>query len=340
MKRNSAIELYRCLLTFGIVILHVIGFYGNEWHWLSSAFVWCVPGFVFISGYFGITFSILRIFRIYGVCAWCFPVSMLVSQLFSLQGERGLYSSYESFLNSWFPHAYIGLIMLVPIVNNIFDKNLLFVDVHNILQSIKKETFLHIISKSLILSVFGPFLIFVFFWSFLSGYNCFSSFIPKAPSCSVLTLLGIYVVARIYRLYNFEQIFTQKIAWGLFVGCLLVTMLKIAKFNSIFSLGITIGSFTLIRNLKLSNCLEKIVIMAGPSMFSIFLIHCNSWCLESMHGYVDYVVSYGIPKPLAFFVVSIIIFTAGLLLDIPRRLVIAIIKSIYYSKYKKQSDET
>ena len=112
-------------------------------------------------------------------------------------------------------------------------------------------------------------------------------------------------------------------------------MLKIGQFNSLIALGITIGSFSLIRGMRFPNLLDKIAIIAAPSMFSVFLIHCNSWCLESMHGYVDCVVSYGIPKPLAFFVVAILIFVAGVLLDIPRRIIVATAYRIYNARIEK-----
>ena len=55
--RNPGIELYHCLLMLGICVLQVIGYYGSSWHWLSSAFLWCVPGFVFITGFLGCRFD-------------------------------------------------------------------------------------------------------------------------------------------------------------------------------------------------------------------------------------------------------------------------------------------
>ena len=85
-KRNASIELYRCILMFGICLIHAIGYYGAEWHWLSSAFMWCVPGFVFITGYYGCQFSFGRVARIYGVALWCLLLSICILNILFIRG--------------------------------------------------------------------------------------------------------------------------------------------------------------------------------------------------------------------------------------------------------------
>lgn len=305
MKRDANIELYRCLLTFGIVILHVIGFYGKEWHWLSSMFVWCVPGFVFITGYFGIKFSVAKILRLYGICMWCFPVSIAVGQ----SGTGGgvvdiLRTAWTAFLGNWFVHAYVGLMMLAPVIDAA-------------LEPLKKSK--HIRDM---VPVFAPFLFFVFVWSFLSNYNCVSQFVAKAPSCEVLTLLGIYTIARVFRICEFESKVSLQLAIVLFAVGVGLATLRIGKFNSLLSIAITIGGFVWCRRIRLNEFCKKVVLFSAPSMFSIFLIHANSWCLNSMHRYVDVVAGYGVPKIMSFFIVAVVVFVSGLLLDIPRRFVV------------------
>lgn len=321
MKRQSDIELYRCALTLGIVFLHTVGFYGQEWHWLSSMFVWCVPGFIFITGYFGCRFGISKIIKLYGVCLWCFPVSMLVGKYCGNVempfGMALLKEAWNAFLDNWFVHAYVGLMMLAPIINAVLAP---------VKQSKRIED---------VIAQVGPFLFFVFGWSFLSNYNCVSPFIPKAPSCNVLTLLGTYVVARLYRLCEAEEKIPQPLAWVLFIGCFIAAALKIGKFNSVVALGIVIGSFTVIRHIRLPNWLDWISTLAGPSMFSIFLLHSNGWCLQSLHAYVDCLASSGIPKVAAFFLLSLLVFFAGLLLDLPRRIIIAAAHGIYNAFFKQ-----
>ena len=308
MKRDANIELYRCLLTFGIVILHTIGFYGKGWHWLSSAFVWCVPGFVFITGYFGVRFSLGRIAKLYGVCLWCFPVSILVGYCVSASGQMGdwILDSWRAFMGNWFVHAYAGLLMIVPLADAA-------------LKSAVEEGRCCEIKDYY---RFFPFLFFVFVWSFLSNYNCVMRFLPKAPSCSVLTLLGTYIIARIFRACKYEERISTTLAWIVFVVCIALAMLRIGKFNSPISIGITIASFVLVKRIRIPRRLSEAAIWMGPSMFSVFLIHANKWCLGSMRGYVDSIVSYGLPFPFAFIIVAGGIFVGGLLLDLPRRIIV------------------
>ena len=301
--RDPRIELYRCLHTLGIVILHVIGFYGKEWHWLSSAFVWCVPGFVFITGYFGLKFSLKKIVRLYGICLWCFPVSILMGQVLStgrIDLSIWLIDSWKAFIGNWFVHAYIGLMMLTPIIDYALKD----------LRDLSKEG-----------GILGPFLFLIFVWSFLSNYNCVNTVLPKAPSCSVLTLLGIYVVARLFRKHDVESKISTLQALVMFVACVALAMLRIGKFNSVISLGITIGSFVLARRINMPGWLSAVVLGAGPSMFSVFLIHANKWVLSSMHGFVDKVSNIcGAYTSVAFLIVAIAIFSVSFVLDVPRRL--------------------
>ena len=76
MKRNPAIELFRVLLMFGICLLHVQTAAGGGR--LTSVLVSCVPGFVMISGWFGIHFSWRKIFMLYGVAVYASLVIPLV----------------------------------------------------------------------------------------------------------------------------------------------------------------------------------------------------------------------------------------------------------------------
>ena len=56
-NRNAAIEFFRCLLMFGIVVQHVVGQSAYIRHGADFLTNWCVCGFVFVSGYFGIKFK-------------------------------------------------------------------------------------------------------------------------------------------------------------------------------------------------------------------------------------------------------------------------------------------
>ena len=219
-----------------------------------------------------------------------------------------LSTAWAAFLGNWFVHAYVGLMMLAPVIDSA-------------LESLKK-------SKRIrdVMPVFAPFLFFVFVWSFLSNYNCVSPFVAKAPSCEVLTLLGTYTIARMFRICELESKISLRLAVILFVVGMGLAAFRIGKFNSLLSIGITIGGFVCCRRIRLGEPCKKVVLCIAPSMFSVFLIHTNNWCLNSMYGYVDTIAGFGVPKIMSFFAVAILIFCACLVLDLPRRLVITLRK--------------
>ena len=308
--RDSRIELYRCLLTWGIVFLHVAGGYATGSMRLSSAFVWCVPGFVFITGYFGSKFSWKKVLKIYGVALWCYPVTIAVRNLVvggSWAPVVFARDAYEAFLGNWFIHAYVGLMMLAPIIDGALAK-------------VKGSKRLRDAASIL------PFLIFVFGWSFLSNYKCTHAVVPKAPSCSVLTLLGTYAVARVFRFCEIEERMNIGHAVVLFVTGLGLSLLKIGGFNSVVAIMITIGAFVLIRHVRISERVGKEILWVAPSMFSVFLFHATPWCLQRLKGWVDQLVSQGIPLYLSFVIVATAVFVVGFLLDLPRRGVVRLWK--------------
>ena len=305
MKRNANIELYRCLLMFGICLIHAIGYYGAEWHWLSSAFMWCVPGFVFITGYFGCRFSVGRLTRIYGVALWCFLVSMFVlNTIFGGNIFACLQDAWSAFLGNWFIHAYVVLIMTAPIVDAA------------ILGLGKEEGF------SAVLKVFGPFLFLVFMWSYLAGFNATKLFIPRSPGLtghSGWTLVGVYIAARIFRTMHLEERIPTWLAGGLFVSSIVLSMLKVGQYNSLVALVAAASGFALFNRLRLNGLAAKIVLFASPSMFSVFLMHANGFVLGHIKQWDDFFNGYVGCLPLSFLVVALLIFTSGLLLDMPRR---------------------
>jgi len=67
MKRNPSIELYRCLLMYGICLLHAVTQCGHNVPWLANVLTTCVVGFVFISGWFGVKFTWWKLVKLYGI---------------------------------------------------------------------------------------------------------------------------------------------------------------------------------------------------------------------------------------------------------------------------------
>lgn len=69
--RNQSVELLRVLLMLGICGIHVAAFMGGGWKYLDKTLWPCVVAFVFISGYYGVKFSVKKVVRLCGMGVWC-----------------------------------------------------------------------------------------------------------------------------------------------------------------------------------------------------------------------------------------------------------------------------
>jgi hypothetical protein len=56
---------------FAIFLLHLITQGGHNMAWAGNILQWCVPGFMFISGWCGIKFSLCKVFKLYGISLYC-----------------------------------------------------------------------------------------------------------------------------------------------------------------------------------------------------------------------------------------------------------------------------
>lgn len=119
-ERNNAIELLRVLLMFGIVLIHVVGKGAYSRNWLANLLKVCVPGFIFITGYYGVRFSWAKLIRLYGVGLFAALCGAIGWWAFLADGA-GLGGFCQRFITDmrwfWFLHAYAILLLTAPILN-------------------------------------------------------------------------------------------------------------------------------------------------------------------------------------------------------------------------------
>jgi len=121
--RNPAIELYRVLLMF-LIVLHHAAYHGywNHAQGLDSAYpsifllftaltIWHVDGFLSITGWFGTRFSFGRLAKLWGVVT----VYSIVSIAHGWWANGRLSSSYLA--GGWFGCTYLFFMFLTPILN-------------------------------------------------------------------------------------------------------------------------------------------------------------------------------------------------------------------------------
>lgn len=259
MKRNSAIEIYRVLLMLGIVVIHQYSYVGWGHHWIPRLLTSCVVGFVFISGYYGVRLSMGKLAKVYGVALFC---AVWFGIHVAIVGEGGGIRAIIDHLRVWwFVNAYIMLMLFSPLIN---------------------QALTTCENRRGLLRVALPVLFVVFIWSFLCIVPGIKEIMPGDRSFGThngVTLIGIYIGARLFRLLQLEEKLPRW-GWGLvwvvsgfFCAC------NLGKYNSPFALTFAAASFTLFKQLGESKFyhylkgLGAVCLFLGPSMLSVYLLH-------------------------------------------------------------------
>lgn len=296
MNRDSSVELYRCLLMFGIVLLHTIGNSIYEDIWASSGLMFCVNGFLLISGYFGINFSWGKVCKLCALGVWC---ALLTSAFTGGWGWWRIYCEY------WFLHAYILLMMFTPLINDYMNH-------------FRPGEFAKYLEGIL------PILVLCFVWSWLTSYNCTLGIIPRTAGLghsSGIMMIGMYIIGRLIRIYEVDSKIPVSIAVVVGVCMFALSCFRLGFYNSPVAVCLSICTFTLVKRIDIHNILSKIIFFIAPSMFAVYLLHVtpiwNSYVIPSS---VKWIISLGFNKWIAYFVVSIVIFWSCVLIDLPRRL--------------------
>lgn len=314
MKRDTSIETFRCLLMFGICLLHSITQGGHNVPWASNCLLWCVPGFVFISGWCGIKFSMGKVFRLYGISLYCAVVFVIFDTIANSSLECfshvDLLRIIKIAKGQWFLNAYVVVMCLAPMINLAIER-----------MTIKE---------------LNPLLLLVFVWSFATTLPI-SGIVPLSPGLtdySFLTLLGIYVVARFTRkLYDeggeFHKVVHNKKVVLLILGTsLIMASIGFGEYNSPFAVLIAGGAFFIFRNLTVKSRIGNICIWLGPSMFSVYLIHSHGQAWGYLKMIEDWALGNSVPMPIAYLLTAFAVFVTCLLLDLPRRVILAFSRKI------------
>ena len=305
-KRNMSIELMRCCMMFGIVLLHII----TQDHWfeqgrpVSRHFINilspCVEGFVFISGYFGIKCSAQKIGRLLGLY-------VLYRLLFSMSWGLG---------DNWFLFGYVVLMMLAPVVNAAFEG----------------KSSLEVIRLGL------PIVIAVYGWSYLCVIPWTKPYIPRpygfAP-LSFFTMLGIYTAARMFRILDIETKISFRLGLGLMALSAVVILGGFHHHNSPASFVFVACLFSLMKRMNLSLRVDRLVGLAAPSMFGVFILHSTSAGKLLRREIID-VVAPAAGVWASYFVTAAAVFCGCCAVDVLRRVWWTVISNfLNYSRHDK-----
>ena len=310
MKRNASIELYRILLMYGIVTLHVPYVLGPAFCWENIGLAWCVDGFVFITGWFGIRFSVRKLALLYGTAlVSAFMIEGLAIAFGHGLGDNVFDGVVRHIKGMWFLHAYAVMMCLAPLVNAV-------------LQSRDWRALV-------------PFSALVFGWGLAVELPIVLKIIPHPAgigSFTGLTLLGVYAVARIVRLYDFARLIkTRHILFALPVlfGLCIFGDGWLGYYASPIAVLMAAAVFFLFLRIRVPSAIAPMVQFLGASMFPVYVVHIHPWVLALIKDTGDR--ASGVNHSVVCFGLGLVVFVATLLFDFPRRLVVAFVRRFWHA---------
>ena len=306
MKRIPSIEFYRCLLMFGICLLHAWGqgphAVGRWGHGLS----FCVVGFVAISGWFGVRFTVSKILRLVLTAIWC---SAVICSLLGMPGDF-----WRVAKTYWFVWAYLFMMSFAPIVDAACEKGSL--------------------RRCLL-----PMTLCVFGWGTLVSNHLTSRFFPHEPGLapySGVTLLGVYATVRFLKTGGWLDRLSFRVALSLAVISAVFVFGGVYQYNSPFCLVLSVSLLVIFSRISVGEgWFAKGVNLIAPSMFTVYLYHTGPFfgCIRSWERMM--VEQWGIPIFFTWLVMAIFAFAGGVVLDIPRRIIVRICKPTANLLYRK-----
>jgi len=302
--RNANIELLRICLMFGIFILHAIYHSGNQLPAVSNCLRWCVNCFVFISGWYGIQFSLSRLLRFVATVAYAGVVAIAVGVLvgtWNPSDNAFLSNAYKMIVGHWFVVAYVILMLVAPLVNSALEK----------------------ISSEKLSQILLPF-VFLLFWSWSQGLPLISTALPLAPGFgdyTPLSLIGVYVCARVMRMLKVDVRVDAVKLLVVLCACAPVCFWGFGTYSSFFAILVAGSVFLLFERCPIQARIERIVTILSPSMFSMLILSQKAgWTLPLFNRLNGNMVNQPIYlKGISALSLAGLLFAGCLLLDVPRR---------------------
>ena len=246
--RNPAIELWRCFCMFAIVLGHVLVYNGLA---PRSLFLWHIPGFLVISGFFGIKFSIQKFFKLLLIVWSCYWMTIPFrggETLVSLMLPHG----------GWFFPFYV-MMMLTSVIWNA--------------ATARRENDVGIVSVIAVLLLFETI-------SLICPRMCMLSTVTGNNEWGFLLMISTYLLARIISQRRIVEKINGWVCALLFIGGIACSAVLGALFDPLITftqpISILTGLFGFLAfgNIrKMPDCISKVVCFIAPSMFSVYLIH-------------------------------------------------------------------
>lgn len=312
-KRDWSLDLYRALLMYGICLLHSSYWAASvKCAWLEHVLLFCVTGFVFISGWYGIKFTFRKLVGLYGIALYAAFCVSIVGYL--QNGVWGLKIVRSFFLTYWFLNAYAVLMMFSPAINKALT-------VH--LGKSGEVKYVVWIAAILYATTCG--------WTFMRCVPRIATFIPKTEGLGDYTafmMIGTYALARIIRVLDVERCFSKWRCLAMLcfcIGCFVMFPWS-SGYASPFAAMAAVSSMFLVKKVEIGERAASVLKWMTPSVFSIYLLHSNGPGFTLMKDFSRSLIGFGCPSYLSYLIVSICTFAICLVLDQPRRAIVACVR--------------
>lgn len=335
-KRSSNIELLRILSMFLVLVLHslfvVIGTPtqiqcindpGNAFVrlFIQSLSIVAVNIFVLISGWFGIKPTLRKLLSLLFQVFFFAILIMIVFGCIQGFGSISIREVLKSLMITkgyWFIKSYLCLFILAPVLNIFAEK-------------VDKRTY------SLVL---------ICFFVFQTIYGWSDSAPEFNYGCSVISFLGLYLLARYLRLYPIRQFSDRRLCLLAYLGLSLLLALGVwvlirQDFYSEHSVSVAfsyINPLVVISSIALFFTFinteipySKAINWIATSVFSVYIIHINGFVFRYFReGVWSLYSSYPIAlRSLLILLFLMAVFTACVLLDKIRILVWGLLEKTF-----------
>ena len=290
-RRNPNIELWRCFCMFAVVCGHVL--VNNGIIPTMNAFLWHIPGFLLITGYFGIGFTFAKVLKLIGITYGCYWLTIP----FRL-GE-------ETVLSLLLPHGgwFLPFYLVLMAVSIVFEAAL------NDSRNTRK---IAIVIIALLLLGWIP--------TLSANRHLAMLRIPGFQGSGLLLMAGTYFIGRaMKRGLAFERL--PCLVWiVLFISGIMVMDSHLGGkhvsngYASPFAIMVAVCGFSAFLRLpQLSDEIGKAVNFISPSMFGVYILH--ECCLKKYQYAAAEFDGGGV-------IISVALFFACVAIDLLRRLIV------------------
>jgi surface polysaccharide O-acyltransferase-like enzyme len=298
--RDYGIEAARVLFMVGICAIHAVYQGGMSKSWWACLLGVNVGAFVFLSGWFGIRFSFLKMAKLLGVGVYATIVAYVGNSMLTGQMD---WRYLKLFKGHWFLWTYLGLMMLAPMLD---------------VAVVKSRR-----SAILILAL-------AFGWGFLFHLPFIGGLLGSFSglgSNGIVSFMGIYVAARLLRQHDGGILSRGKVC-AFIVGVIGVLLTRHGGTSSPFSFLVGASVVMMARRINMPNAASKVISWLSPSLFAIYLIHSNSFGFAVIRFLEGRMQDSGWGLCAIYVAVTLIMFLGAFILDLPRRMVVGLISRL------------